>query len=1203
MRRIYSICLPLLILLCLGAWSQVPARDILLLYKSSEEADPNTGRLAQKVQPILEALGYKTRFHDIDSGLVDPGKATAVVSWFASPKIADPEAYIDWLASQTAAGRKVIILGNFGAHTSDGTTWMTNESLNRFFYPFGLSYAAAYTGETRLLMVTKQQAPATAPSPLSYYLLFQSVNSNNTIDLEVKRTDLDDSESALVVRTPFGGMAQETYVDHLDLRSFMTSILAAEKVTSKAEKRVLGLYKSSESVDAHNNFLARFASAPLFDLGYAIDYRDIEKGLPSPDTMKGYSGIISWYQTPEMPNADEYVDWLAQQVQDRRKVVILGNFGAFAQDIPSKGGVVRRFLQSPEYNRFFYPFGLEFRGAWTPDRSEVTVVKKDPSMMTWLEPGQVGHYYWIRSENPENQVYLSVNRKDLSDGESAVVVSTPAGGLALESYILSTDPTTKQPRFHLDLKKFLKTSLESDGTLSQDAPAPTFDVGKTSRPALPVRPRVVIGGQKPYPSGVKPIRRKILCFYQRSMNESPIENQVYINAEVILDHLGLVTDYRAIEDPLPDDAEMESYRGVILWLSKSVIPRAEGFDSWFQKQMKAGRYGVVMGGYDLRDDADLSAVDPKATYAVMGLDYDPLGSSPTVSQRGFSGFKAVAPKDASVVFEVPQTMGFERALNWADKDLHTGWHLVRAQNPDVQVKLTVKRREGLSDVVAITPTGGVVVGPFAMHDTAQARVKLTESVRPDAGQVAVAEELGGEAWRLDPFRFFSQAFRVEEMAKPDVTTLNGNRIYFSHIDGDAFGGISLIDRSSLNGEMMLREVLSKLGLPITVSFVTNDISKMLDPKYSRELRTAQEILALPNVEPASHTTTHPFDWLKGDLTVSDANPDRVSLVRRDIDLKKEIEDSIAFIDALSPPDKRCQILLWSGRCNPPPQALSMVREKGLPNLNGGESVFDQEHPNIAGLKPLFGRTGDETQYHVSAAGDFYYTSSWTRNYDGMKNLVDYFSKTESPRRLRAMNVYYHFYLAERQLGIDGLDAAYNFVRGQPLAPMFASDYVDILEDSLRTQLGQTEEGATWVANSGNLRTIRYDKEARNPDLEKSSGVLGSYHFNGDLYVHLDGKGEARILLTTSPTTKVYLERFSHRTQKVKMDPKEISFLAEGQGPAELVLRNLTATHPYQISVGDKSYKVTTDAQGRLVWEGRLDGYDKTTSFRIRKETP
>ena len=1202
MRRIYPIGL-FLILLCLGAWSQAPARDVLLLYKSSEEATPSLGRLGQKVQPILEGLGYRTRFHDIDSGWIDPGKATAIVSWFASPKMADPEGYVDWLAAQTAAGRKIIILGNFGAHTSDGTTWMTNDSLNRFFYPFGLSYAAAYTGDPKLLTVTQQKAPATAPTPLSYYLLFRSVNPKNDIDLAVKRSDLADSESALVVRTPYGGMAQETYVDHLDLKAFIASILAADTVTTKPAQKLLGLYKSSESVDAHNNFLARFAAAPLYDLGYAVDYWDIEKGLPSPEAMKAYVGIVSWYQTPEMPNADEYVDWLAQQVQDRRKVVVLGNFGAFAEDIPSKGGTVRRFLQSPEYNRFFYPFGLEFRGAWTPDRSEVAVVKKETSMMTWLEPGHVGHYYWIRSVNPDNQVYLSVNRKALSDGESSVVVSTPAGGLALESYILSTDPATQQPRLRLDLQKFLKVSLESTaGTPQGPAPA-AFDVQKNARPALPPLGQVAVGGQKPYPAGVQPIRRKVLCFYQRSMNESPTENQVYINAEVILDHLGLVTEYRAIEDPLPSDTEMESYRGVILWLSKGVIPRAKAFDSWFQNQMKAGRYGVVLGGYDLRDDADLSSVDPTAAYALMGLDFDPLGSSPTLSQRGFSGFKGVAPADASVVFEEPLTMGFERALDWNDKDLHTGWHLVRAKNPDVQVKLTVKRREGLSDVVDITPTGGVVVGPFAMHDTAQERVKLTESVRPDADQGAVAEELGGEAWRLDPFRFFSQALRVDKMAKPDVTTLNGNRIYFSHIDGDAFGGMSLIDRSSLNGEMMLREVLKPLGLPITVSFVTVDIAKRLDPKYSRELKTAQEILALPNVEPASHTFTHPFDWMRGDLAVSDATPDKVRLVRKDIDLKKELDDSVDFIDALCPPEKRCQILLWSGRCNPPAEALSMVRQEGLPNLNGGESVFDQTHPYIAGLKPLFGRTGDEIQYHVSAAGDFYYTSSWTRNYDGMKNLVDFFSKTETPRRLRAMNVYYHFYLAERQLGIDGLQAAYDYVRKQPIAPMFASEYVEILADSLRTQLGQTEDGATWVSNSGDLRTIRFDEEPRFLDLEKSRGVLGYSHLNGNLYVHLDGQGEARIALSLSPPSQVYFERFSHRTQKVKIAPDDVSFIAEGQGPAELVLKNLSPNQPYQIQVGAESTDVVTDAQGQLVWKGRLAGYHKTTPFRIRKETP
>ena len=109
----------------------------LLLYKSTEESGLSTTRVATKIGPILQKLGLTSEYHDVDQGLPNSVSADVIVSWFSSPKIADPESYIDWLGAQISAGKKVVILGNFGAHTTDGSTWMTNESINRSFTPSG----------------------------------------------------------------------------------------------------------------------------------------------------------------------------------------------------------------------------------------------------------------------------------------------------------------------------------------------------------------------------------------------------------------------------------------------------------------------------------------------------------------------------------------------------------------------------------------------------------------------------------------------------------------------------------------------------------------------------------------------------------------------------------------------------------------------------------------------------------------------------------------------------------------------------------------------------------------------------------------------------------------------------------------------------------------------------------------------------------
>lgn len=1166
------------------------------LYKGSEEPAPEATRLAVQIRPALEALGWKLQLWDIEQGLPPAavmGKTGAVVTWFASPKMADSVGYVRWLARQNQAGKKVVLLGNFGAHTSDGNSWLTNEQLNEFFYPFGLDYRAAYTAEGSLLKLVSSDRVASAPPSLTYYLLFRSANPGNRVHLTVSRTDLAGSESALVVTTPHGGMAQETYLDTLDKKAFLAAAMVqgqAEKVT--ASKRILGLYKSSEKQSAENNHIVKFAQKPLFDLGYSIDFHDITSGLPSAEQMASYQAVLSWYQGPEMRGAAQYAEWLRRQMEAGRKVLILGNYGAFSEDVPTPAGPATRFLLIDEYNRFFYPFGLEFRAAWTPDRSKVKVVGRDPEVVPWLPAEHVGHYFWIRSVNPANQPFLTVDRADLDEGEATVVVATPHGGLALESYILKEAPGKLDPDFHLDLKRFFQACLApSSQTASSGRPA-------IERPARPALPRLD-DAPTPLPAGVTRHKRKVLAFYQRQFKELPDLNSVHQSAETVLNYLGLVVEYRAVEDPLPSDLEMEQYRGIVVWFNSGEMTQARAFDAWLRRQIAQGRRIAMLGTYAATyESQDKGFVDPGPTFAALGLRYRSLGQKPTVSQRELAAFNA-GRRGKEIKLADPRMTGFERPFNLEDKDV-AGWPLITSVGPENKVYLTLSDSEGDSDLVVLTPHGGIAMGPASIYLRPGKPFRLSE------GQAVIksaeAEARGGAPWRIDPYLFFSQALQTDSLPKPDFTTLNGARITYSHIDGDAFGGISLIDRNSLNGAMMERRMLRELKLPVTVSFVTDDIEKKQNAHYWQELEVARSILALPNVEPASHTANHPFEWVKGDMVSFQEG----KVVRTEIDLEREIRHSVDFIDRLlAPPEKRCEILLWTGRCNPPAEAVALTRQLGLVNMNGGETVYDAEHPYVAGILPVSRQVGEETQVHVSAAGDFHYTGSWTRDYDGMKNLAWFFEHTESPRRLRALNVYYHFYLAERQPGLDGLNVAYADILRRDAAPMYASDYARVIGDFLVTELGHTAAGDIYVRNQGALRTLRFDAAEGEVDVAASRGVLGSSRHNGSLYVHLDEATEHTIVFARAPLKKVpELTYFTHYAEKWSADPEMVSFRAQGQGPVLLRLSNLTAGAHYSINVrspqGEKAFQAQAGSDGRLEWRGEFVGYRAHHDIVIRK---
>lgn len=1198
----------LLVLLYCPAWAAPPAHKMLVLFKSSEKVSAKENQVRWHLEPILAKMGWQLDYRDADAGLPTDAEMApyqGVATWHGTAVYKNPAKYVRWMRNQVVSGRKVLVFGNFGAYTADNKTWLTNDVLNEFFLPFGLEYGAAYSGDAAQLQLVSQGKAARAPQPLSYYLLFRSVNPDNQPQVVVRRKDLDKSDSAMVVVTPKGAMVGETYIYKLGGKKIdwlinRDRLLAAAMAPPPADKlstggHLLALYKGSEGFDDQTNYITRFLGPMFKELGYTFDPWDINKGLPDAAAMKKYSGVVSWYLTASMEHAADYCQWLTDQIVAGRKVVVLGNLGAFQELDKSSNPPTERWLLTHEYNTFMYPFGLEFKGAWTKDPKVLQVGTRDPAMIPFLEPQHIGHYYWIQSVNPDNKVYLSLVRSDLKDSESAIVVRTPYGGYVLESYLFRDVSGKGDYRWHVDMKKFLADALTYK---PKELPQPWTLKINPSSPA-PVPAGSTMPARPSLPADAKEIKRRVLAFYQRDFKDESEKNKIHDNVETFLNHLGLVVDYRAIEDGLPSAAEMEPYRGIITWFAGATVPNAQAYAEWLKAQIQNDKKVVIIGDYGAYQDKNLTTqVNPGPTLQALGVDW--RAASP-ISGITLNRTNLVRTQDPSIDFLDPEMCKSEHPIDLSDPDLKKGWPVYLSSNPANKVYLKVTDREGQKcDAVVVTPHGGVVAGDFLVY-TPPAQPIRAESVDPSRSGPAIADEVELPELRINAFRFFEEAFATKDLPKCDVTTLNGNRIYFSHIDGDAMQGMSFIDRASLNSEMLYREILSAIRLPVTVSFVTDNLQFRATPTYKRELNAARKILALPWIEVACHTRTHPFNWRLGDVKRRPGD-NSGRLVRLPPDIKDEIVSAIDFTNQqVAPPNKKCKELLWSGMCNPTEEALGYCESLGVANLNGGDPVYDSIHPFLIGVSPLYEVVKGRYQFHTCAAGDFYYTGAWTRDYDGMKRLVEYFKYTEEPRRLRAMNLYYHFYLAERELGIKGLKIAMDYVMSHNPAPMFVSNYVDIVKDMIVTRLATDAQGNLVIANAGPMRTIRFDDEKRQPDLAHSTGVLGFLRTGNRLYVHLDDSKLHRLALSTTAANRLYLERASHYVNQWKATPNAISFVMKGTGPGSFTLAGMDKNGTYKINVagvGEKS--VRTDSDGKLNWEGFLPNYEGTYAVRISR---
>jgi glycosyltransferase involved in cell wall biosynthesis len=247
------------------------------------------------------------------------------------------------------------------------------------------------------------------------------------------------------------------------------------------------------------------------------------------------------------------------------------------------------------------------------------------------------------------------------------------------------------------------------------------------------------------------------------------------------------------------------------------------------------------------------------------------------------------------------------------------------------------------------------------------------------------------------------------------------------IDGDGF---IFRDRAGDRpvGELILEEVLGRYPFKFTASFIAGEMSTYQD---SFDLDLAARILALENVEAASHSWSHPHDW------TSPA-----------VDPEAEVARSVhAIEERLLRGGKRVKTFLWTGRCNPTADALAAVDRHGLGNLNGGDPRRAYEEKG--GLRHYMSRADNDwtcmdlERLIVGAkAGPVYqFLKSYPGSLDGFRRVIRFFeAHPELP-----IHVYFHWYSAVRRDSLDALKEVLEWCGRQNCRPVFASEYIESLQ--------------------------------------------------------------------------------------------------------------------------------------------------------------
>ncbi|MCB1461003.1 MAG: hypothetical protein KDJ90_00910 [Nitratireductor sp.] len=720
----------------------------------------------------------------------------------------------------------------------------------------------------------------------------------------------------------------------------------------------------------------------------------------------------------------------------------------------------------------------------------------------------------------------------------------------------------------------------------------------------------------------QPVNRHVLALYDSAQEPTPKDTLIHTFADMPLNHMGYVVDYHDLKTGLPTDEDLEG-KVAILTMFRGQISSPSAYYRWLARKADKLPRMIILGviGGDL-NNANRRLIQP--VFERMGLH--------------LTGDYVIHTRQSSIVAEDPDLIGFE-----ARPDPVPPQHaIVTAKGSQARIGLrysiTELGKRYDSVVVATGPGGGYVAsGFYSYYDPA----------------------LNLARWVINPFEFFRRALDHPAFPIPDTTTVSGRRLYFSEVDGDGWNSVTRIERYRNQNVSVAEAMISELiepypDLPISVALVLSD----MDPRYGARpdsVALAKRAFALPQVEVASHTHTHPFEWQfferynrDRELALVDRGAARKpagvfqrlgamfgltsgrnagkyiasnhdlprAYSKEPFDLDREIGEALRKTEALAPPGKKIKLYQWSGNAQPFEAAIRATRQAGVRNINGGDTRFDRQNPSIIYISPLSRVVGAERQIYAVNTNENNYTMLWTDRFHGFSQARETFKRTESPIRLRGIDVYYHTYSAERAASLDAVRSHLDWVRTQKVTPIHASDYAAIADGFFSTRMEQTGPLRWTVSERDGLNTVRFDDaDDLALDMEASEGVLGSLHYQGSLYVALDADvATAIVALARKGGTSADGERKADRLetaqlhdsrwviQGMRRSPCALSFNTTGFGMGEFTWTNVP---PSQYDITAKSHlgttiqvKASADDSGTLAFNLPLDARNQPVDVSV-----
>ena len=188
----------------------------------------------------------------------------------------------------------------------------------------------------------------------------------------------------------------------------------------------------------------------------------------------------------------------------------------------------------------------------------------------------------------------------------------------------------------------------------------------------------------------------------------------------------------------------------------------------------------------------------------------------------------------------------------------------------------------------------------------------------------------------------------------------------------------------------------------------------------------------------------------------------------------------------------------------------------------------KDNPTLTDVSAMLRPVGDQLQVYAPVINENVYTNDMTGPYWGYRRVIETYELTDMPRRLKPIDIYYHFYSAGRPASLNALKDVYNYARSQNTVPVYASTYSRIASNWNDVGVARRLDGGWQITGATQTRTLRLPEAMGWPAIARSDGVAGVRDLPQGRYVALSGAPRVTLATQGSEPATPYVRRSNGR---------------------------------------------------------------------------